>query len=141
MLFYQYTLQNHKYINLLVVVVYFVWYIVIDYFIILRYVLILNDYLCCNYLLVLNFILKKIFFFFWFSIVQINWVNKICIFFLIIKSHKRVDNAKLFNKQVVLGLMNFDQFNKCPKLVLIHIVKYSWVDTIQTRHAYTICHP
>ena len=52
-----------------------------------------------------------------------------------------MDKADSFNKQVVLGLRNFDPFNKCPKLVLIYIVEYSGVNTKQTKHVKTNCHP
>jgi len=36
-----------------------------------------------------------------------------------------------FNKKIVLGLKNFDLFNKCVGWVSTHIVEYSWDDTTQ----------
>ena len=64
-------------------------------------------------------------FFFLVFIVQVNLINtKICIFYTLIKSNKKVDVIDLFNKQIVLGLKNFDLFNKCVKLVS-YIIKYS----------------
>ena len=58
-------------------------------------------------------------------IVQVNLINtKICIFYTLIKSNKKVNAIDLFNKQIVLGLKNFDLFNKCVKLVS-YIIKYS----------------
>ena len=91
--------------------------------------LVLNDYLWCNYSLVLNFILKYLF------------VCFFIVFFILIKSNKQVDITDSFNKCVMLGLKNFDPFNKYVKLVLTYIVEYSWVDTTQTWHANTNYHP
>ena len=63
-------------------------------------------------------------------IVQVNLINtKICIFYTLRKSNKKVDAIDLFNKQIVLGLKNFDLFNKYVELVS-YIIKYSQVDTI-----------
>ena len=45
-------------------------------------------------------------------------------FFILIKSDKQVDTTNPFNKWVVLGLRNFDLFNKHVELGLTHIVKY-----------------
>ena len=45
-------------------------------------------------------------------------------FFILIKSDKEVDTIDLFNKYVVLGLRNFDLFNKHIGLVLTYIVGY-----------------
>ena len=100
-------------------------------FVILEYVLVLNYYLRCIYLLILNFILKIF----------------ICLFFhkffflILIKSDKQVNTIDAFNKWVVLGLRNFDPFNKHVGLVLTYIVEYSWVDTTRTQQANTNCHP
>ena len=58
-----------------------------------------------------------------------------------IKSDKQVNTTDLFNKWVVLRLRNLDPFNKHVGLELTHIIEYSWVDTIQTRHANMNCYP
>ena len=51
---------------------------------------------------------------------------KIFIYFIIlIKSNKQVDTIALFNKWVILGLMNLNLFNKHAGLVLTYIVGYS----------------
>ena len=94
---------------------------------ILVYVLFLNDYLWCSYSLILNFILKIIFFCIF-----------IFFFFILIKSNKQVDT---FNKCVGLRLRNLDPFNKHVELVLTYVVELSWLDTTQTRHVNTNCHP
>ena len=73
----------------------------------------------------LQYIYIYIYFFFLVFIVQVNLINtKICIFYTLRKSNKKVDAIDLFNKQIVLGLKNFDLFNKCVKLVS-YIIKYS----------------
>ena len=62
-------------------------------------------------------------------------------FFILIKSNKHVDTTGPFNKWVGLGLRNLNPFNKHVGLVLTYVVKYSWLDTTQTRHVNTNCHP
>ena len=61
-------------------------------------------------------------------------------FFILIKSNKHANTTYPFNKWIVLGLRNLDLFNKHVRLVLTHIVGYSWVNTTQTWHVNTNCH-
>ena len=77
-----------------------------------------------------KFYIKNIYFFIFFFIIHINFVNtKISFFFffwlLLIKSDKQVDMIDPFNKWVALGLRNPDPFNKHVGLGLTHIFEYS----------------
>ena len=61
-------------------------------------------------------------------------------FIILIKSNKQVDTIDLFNKWVILGLMNLNLFNKHIGLVLTYIVGYSWIDLPRIRYMNTNCY-
>lgn len=50
--------------------------------------------------------------------------TKIYIFFTLIKFDEWIDMTDSFNKHVISRLRNLDLFNKCVRLVLIHVVEY-----------------
>ena len=59
------------------------------------------------------------------------YIKNIYLFFIyiyiyfLIKYDKQVHMTNSFNKWIILGLRNFEPFNKLVGLVLTHIVKYS----------------
>ena len=72
------------------------------------------------------------------------YIKNIYLFFFhnfIFHFNKKVDTINPFNKWVMLGLINLNPFNKHVGLVLTYIVEYSRVNTTQTWHANTNCHP
>ena len=127
MSFYQYTLQNSRFINLLDIVVIFfniLWFIICDIEIFFSFKWLFFMKLLVSY----EFYIKKNYFLVFNSSYQFGWYKDF-FFLALIKSDKQVNTTNLFNKQIVLELRNLDLFNKNIDLVSIHIVKY-----LKSRH-------
>ena len=74
-----------------------------------------------------EFYIKNVFFCFFFFHNSIWLILSFIFFFFHFDKNliNRFNTIDLFNKWVVLGLRNFDSFNKLVELVLTHIIGYS----------------
>lgn len=60
--------------------------------------------------------------------------------FTLVTSDKWIVTIDSFNKQFIVGLRIHDLFNKLVVFVSTYVVKYSKIDTTQTKHTNTNCY-